>query len=355
MLRGYWFISHITILIILIFAGCKKESPTSPQPEEPGKLSIAFSLKPARDAGANVTRVSVLISKDTFADSLDLSISGDSASGTFTDLLVRTYTISVNIYDGTTLIGTGSGQATVTNSQTSTVRITVTLFSGSLEVIVGWNFPLVNGLVAYYPFNGNAKDERGNGNNGTVYGATLTTDRFGASNRSYYFNGTDNHISVANSPSLDSLSNVTISAWINLDSNVFVQSKTILAMSDSFTTTDFSLIINGDAGYGRNRPHAWLPSGWTYFNGSTILSPNVWYHVVMTYNSISFKSYVNGINDGVLSVSGSIRTSGFPLLIGRATHALPYYSFAGKIDDIRIYNRALSDSEILALYHEGGW
>ncbi len=139
MLRVNQFITFVAIFIISVFLGCQKESPTSP--EEYGRLSIAFSLKPARDAGANVTRVSVSISKDTYADSLDLIISGDSASGTFTNLLIGTYTISVNIYDGTTLIGTGSGQATVANDQTVSVRITVTLFSGNLEVLVGWNNP----------------------------------------------------------------------------------------------------------------------------------------------------------------------------------------------------------------------
>lgn len=133
-------INLIVILAFLAFLGCSKESsPTSP--EERGKLSIAFSLKPAKDAGANITRVSVLISRATYTDSIDLAISGDSASGTFTNLLIGTYTVAVNIYDGATLIGTGSGQATVSNGQTSIVRITVTLFSGNLEVIVGWNNP----------------------------------------------------------------------------------------------------------------------------------------------------------------------------------------------------------------------
>lgn len=139
MLRVNQFITLIAVLVISVFLGCQKENPTSP--EEYGRLSIAFSLKPARDAGANVTRVSVSISKDTYADSLDLVISGDSASGTFTNLLIGSYTISVNLYDGTTLIGTGSGQATVLNGQTVSVRITVTLFSGNLEVLVGWNNP----------------------------------------------------------------------------------------------------------------------------------------------------------------------------------------------------------------------
>jgi hypothetical protein len=57
-----------------------------------------------------------------------------------------------------------------------------------------------NGLVGYWPFNGNANDVSGNGNNGVVSGATLTTDRFGAANKAYSFNGSSNFISV--SPSL---------------------------------------------------------------------------------------------------------------------------------------------------------
>src|ERR1017187_5394463 len=59
---------------------------------------------------------------------------------------------------------------------------------------------LTNGLVAYYPFNGNANDASGNGNNGTVYGATLTTDRFGISNSAYCFNGTSHYIEVPSTP-----------------------------------------------------------------------------------------------------------------------------------------------------------
>ena len=141
MLRVNRFTTSVVVLFISVFLGCQKDSPTSPTPEERGKLSIAFSLKAARDAGANATRVAVSISRATYTESIDLTISGDSASGTFTNLLIGTYTVSVKIYDGTTLIGTGSGQATVSNGQTSTVRIMVTLFSGNLEVIVGWNNP----------------------------------------------------------------------------------------------------------------------------------------------------------------------------------------------------------------------
>ena len=70
------------------------------------------------------------------------------------------------------------------------------------------------GLVAWYPFNGNANDSSGNGNNGTVSGATLTTDRFGNPGKAYSFNGTNAYISVPNSSSLSIVGDITISAWI---------------------------------------------------------------------------------------------------------------------------------------------
>ena len=71
-----------------------------------------------------------------------------------------------------------------------------------------------NGLVAYYPFNGNANDATGNGNNGTVNGATLTSDRFGNSNSAYDFNGVDNHISINDTLCNFGTGEFTLSSWL---------------------------------------------------------------------------------------------------------------------------------------------
>lgn len=141
MLKPKVLLTFVIILFSSTFLGCQKEGPTSSSTEERGTLFLGFSLKAASEAGANITRVNVTISKGTFVDSLYLSISADSAFGTFTNLLIGTYTIVVKVYDGTTLLGTGSGQGTVIANQTTTVRITVDLFSGNLQVIVDWNIP----------------------------------------------------------------------------------------------------------------------------------------------------------------------------------------------------------------------
>lgn len=72
---------------------------------------------------------------------------------------------------------------------------------------------LDSGLVGYWPFNGNANDLSANGNNGTVSGATLTTDRFGNANSAYYFNGTSAYITVPNSTSLNPQNAISLCAW----------------------------------------------------------------------------------------------------------------------------------------------
>jgi len=76
-----------------------------------------------------------------------------------------------------------------------------------------------NGLVGWWPFNGNANDERGNGNNGTVNGAALTTDRFGFGNSAYYFDGVNDFIQISNNPSLESSNSITIAAWVFIETN----------------------------------------------------------------------------------------------------------------------------------------
>jgi len=81
------------------------------------------------------------------------------------------------------------------------------------------NYVPTNGLVGWWPFNGNANDESGNGNNGTVNGATLTVDRNGISNNSYLFDpALNSNINIPFSNSLNSIqTGITLSAWIYMD------------------------------------------------------------------------------------------------------------------------------------------
>src|ERR1700733_13474149 len=93
---------------------------------------------------------------------------------------------------------------------------------------------LTNGLVAYYPFNGNAIDASGNGNNGTNYGATLITDRFGKTNAAYSFNGS-NWIDIG--PVVSRYDTMSLTAWINTTSLSSFQDEAAIVSKPNDTTT----------------------------------------------------------------------------------------------------------------------
>lgn len=93
-----------------------------------------------------------------------------------------------------------------------------------------YTFP-TKGLVAWYPFNSNANDESGNGNNGIVAGATLTTDRFGIANKAYAFNGTNNYVTCpsGSTSTLNVIGDISFSYWLKTTQT---SSGVILAFGD---------------------------------------------------------------------------------------------------------------------------
>lgn len=207
-----------------------------------------------------------------------------------------------------------------------------------------------NGLVAYYPFNGNANDESGNGNNGTVNGATLTADRHGNANKAYSFDGIDDLIRVENSNSLQNFGNYsTISAWVFANNYSVTVSEIIPILAKSASNNSpnqFRLgydkgvnqlysSFNG-AGYGASCP--------------TILL-NSWYHIVFVRNGNQSCFFINGVKYIISGTGNSTFDSSQPLIIGQDIEGLNEI-LNGKVDDIRIYNNALTDSEVQTLFNE---
>ena len=94
------------------------------------------------------------------------------------------------------------------------VLISIVLIVISISIEIGYA-DLNEGLVAYYPFNGNANDESGNGNHGSVHGATLTVDRCGMPDRAYRFNGSD-YIDLGNG-TVNVAGDLTLSLWVKVD------------------------------------------------------------------------------------------------------------------------------------------
>jgi hypothetical protein len=230
------------------------------------------------------------------------------------------------------------------------------------------NYLPTNGLVGWWPFNGNANDESGNGNNGTVNDAALTTDRFANANKAYSFNGLNSYIIVPDNNSLDLSNQYTLSAWISIPdyttgpalpngSGVIDGNRTILGKpKNSGWATGYNL-SSGPNGQSTNLlsvaanmvccPNIGL--------GSNLEpSTNVWYHFASTYDGSVIKIFINGELDNSLQASFILDNSSEPLYFGKEFTLVGdnwYRWFKGEIDDIAIWNRALTQEEINDLYN----
>jgi hypothetical protein len=214
-----------------------------------------------------------------------------------------------------------------------------------------------DGLVAYYPFNGNADDASGNGNHGLVHGATLTPDRFGNLNSAYSFNGVDNYIST-NPLGLETGDIFTISFWMNYDWQE--RRIWILALAATCCCQGYHALIHVDGSYGADRGIAQFgqwgnesPECNHTGNGFDIAAlQGKWAHYATVFdaNGKKLKAYVNGMIDDSVDCDSFALNAGIGLIIGRNDGSwFPDSYFKGSIDELRIYNRALSDDEILQL------
>ena len=212
-----------------------------------------------------------------------------------------------------------------------------------------------NGLVAYYSFSGNANDLSGNSYNGTVNGATLTADRFGNANSAYSFNGTSDYISVNSAP----LTNYpyTISAWIKL-SVINNTGKPIIGLGELGTNNLKKCYF--DPTYGNTgKPSIGVGGACDITSTSNVVTTGVWTHMVVTvssYSSSSVTFYVNNVAYTQNTTAGTnvpfpLNNAGFTIGSHKGGGSAFSY-FSGVLDDIRIYNRVLSSTEISALYNE---
>ena len=247
---------------------------------------------------------------------------------------------TINTTNGTLTEITGSPFSTGSGPGPYSVAV-----SGSIS-----SADLTSGLVAWYPFTGNANDASGNGNNGTVSGATLTTDGFGNANSSYDFNGSSNYISVPPADSLKLKNEITLSAWVNFSGGTSGNPGSVNPRIIEFGP-------DTEKGYGLYTLSASASRVMAFGYGgigigsTTVLPENQWHLVTGVGTLSSVKIYIDGVLDGTAVGAPSGFNYSSPLTIGRKP--IPAYdAYGGKIDDLRIYNRALSASEVQALYNQ---
>lgn len=160
---------------------------------------------------------------------------------------------------------------------------------------------LSDGLVAYYSFNGNACDSSGKGNNGTVFGATLTTDRFGNANGAFSFNGTSDYIDCGNSSTFN-VNHHTICAWVQIAPISTSWTEVIVGKVNPWQYEAINLSIYSP-GFAINTAFATGDEANHQLNGSS-LNVNQWHFVAMTYDGSKVRFYINGSIDTVYLRSG---------------------------------------------------
>ncbi|MBN2415726.1 VCBS repeat-containing protein, partial [bacterium] len=174
----------------------------------------------------------------------------------------------------------------VTNGQQYYYRITAV---DSLNTESDYSNEVVDrpggGLVAYYPFNGDADDESGKGHNGTVHGATLTTDKFGGSDCAYSFDGDNDYISIPDNADQRIRPPLSIAFWINPD-DYSSSGRYILSKGDAsfrhyyFSINTVGAITFGVEGYDQNTVLS-----------TTTLTTSQWYHIVGIHDGFTLKLY----------------------------------------------------------------
>jgi hypothetical protein len=205
---------------------------------------------------------------------------------------------------------------------------------------------LTSGLVAYYPFRGNANDASRHGHNGIVSNATLTIDRFGNPNNAYSFNGTNAFIVIPNDPAFNLSSNYTVSLW-------FLQNTGDVHRLIDKETAGFDDGWEMDVGQGGGSFLRWVagaPLTETYTTSECTLQQ--WHQIIVSVSGGSARLTLDGTPNGTGTCTAN-RTNMLDVFIGKAhptTGAYQDWFLDGSIDDIRIYNRALNDSEAQQLY-----
>ena len=245
---------------------------------------------------------------------------------------------------------------------TTVVTRTDTITQIDTLIVVDSIYDLQDGLVGYYNFNGgNLNDSSGYGNNITFNNATPTTDRFERANNAYFFDGVNNYMVIPNDGTLNP-TNITIKAIVKFsgfnlgichasqilmkgsqdqDQGTYgirvIQGDGSCATELDTTTQQFSGYY-GDYGY---------PAGCLDHN--YYIRTNTWVTMVYTYDGRKSSIYINGELSSTTNGTAQFYPNGYDVYIGKTQNPTYPYTFNGAIDEIRIYNRAISPAAVKQL------
>jgi hypothetical protein len=209
--------------------------------------------------------------------------------------------------------------------------------------------------IGYWPFNGNAADASTNGHNGLVEGATLTTDRFGNLNSAFSFNGTSDYISIPLGSNLNAPFSVSTWAYFNLLSPSGSDFDYVVYIGNSQNATNpsgMSISRNGN-------DKKFYCYSYNIVNYGPVLNGQQWVHLTAVFNTTApyLRLYINGTEVSITDLPMALQTNG-DLTIGKYKTTNGNF-LNGKADEIMVFNRAISGTEVQQIYNIGstvsGW
>ncbi|MCX6182760.1 MAG: T9SS type A sorting domain-containing protein [Bacteroidetes bacterium] len=212
----------------------------------------------------------------------------------------------------------------------------------AISVTAAFSQNLDSGLVGYFPFNGNVNN-KGSGSNGANYGASITSDRFNNPNSAYSFNGSSSYIDLTSPYDLPERS---ISFWF--------YATAIESTAKMIYSSDFANIVNGCTvvnlinSSGTDK----VTFAVGYQRAEAPITKNEWHHILITRTTNTTQIFLDCFEISQTTSNLANSVNGLSKTIIGSSRNLSTYFFAGKIDDIRIYNRAVSPQEAKILCSE---
>jgi hypothetical protein len=288
--------------------------------------------RPVGAAGTTTSSTSSSTSSTSAPTPSTTSTSRTTTSSTSTATSTSSTSTSTSSTSSTSFSSSSTTPPPPTTSTTATPTTSTTTSTSAVP----------SGLVAAYGFEETSGttvvDASGNGRTGTITGATRTTA--GQSGRALSFDGVDDRVSIPDAPSLDLTAGVTLEAWVN-PTNVGGW-RMIVAKTTNGTPNNYFLALDdGVPTFG------FFNTGWREHTGGAALPLNTWTHVAATFSDAAnqVRLYVNGVEVLTSTETASLATNTAQLRIGVG---FPSETFAGRIDELRVYNRALGAAEIQA-------
>lgn len=331
-------LAGIVILIsVALFPGCGDDDNPVVDSNHPPVIGSLTSSEATVDLSASCTITCTASDQDGDALTFNWSAIAGSISGT-----------------GSSVIWTSPNVGGAVSVVCEVSDVHGAAVTDSITIMVTRQMP-TQGLILHYPFSGSAVDASGNSNDGTVHGATLTQDRFSNDNSAYAFDGSDDYIDVGNN--VKPLLPMSVSVWVKVNS---LATAGCVFRNDRYDNTAYRYGVSLMCGIsGRISSYVFegYSASWNRLgkvSTDSVVTLNEWHHFVAVFD---------GHNDHSLfwdsvELTGTYAGTGSGLSYSSSNGAIgktsiAQYAFDGCIDDIRVYDRALSVEEIGTLFLEG--